>query len=196
MRAIRWERIFPVYLTGILPRFHPLFPPLSSLSPPRNEKVELLRPQIDKPAQEGTTNPRRNLERSVRDENKHYERRLTEIRPVSGANIHFEPRFTTPAACSCNEPRRKAYTPPPPLTQFGRLRCARVACATRCRHPCRGLGAGERGTERGREGGRQIVECIGWPGPDKSRARTSRHTRASYDYDCSTAGKKERGQVR
>lgn len=190
-RAIRWERIFPVYVTGIPPRFHPLSPPPS---PPRNEKVELLRPQIDKPAQEGTTNPRRNLERSVRDENKHYERRLTEIRPVSGANIHFEPRFTTPAACSCSEPRRKAYTPPPPpsLTQFGRLRCARVACATRCRHPCRGLG-------RGREGGgreRDRSRSIGWPGSDKSRARSSRHTRASYDYDCSTAGKKERGQVR
>lgn len=157
-------------------------------------------------ARRGYTNPRRNLERSVRDENKHYERRLTEIRPVSGANIHFEPRFTTPAACSCSQPRRKRIRPPlplpppppppppPPLTQFGRLRCA-VACATRCRHPCRGL-AGE-GEEGGRErGGRDISSSIGWPGPDKSRARTSRHTRASYDYDCSTAGKKERGQVR
>lgn len=154
-RAIRWERIFPVYVTGIPPRFHPLSPPPS---PPRNEKVELLRPQIDKPAQEGTTNPRRNLERSVRDENKHYERRLTEIRPVSGANIHFEPRFTTPAACSCSEPRRKAYTPPPPpsLTQFGRLRCAHVACATRCRHPCRGLGRGWGGGEEGRETDRGV----------------------------------------
>lgn len=140
---------------GHTPALPPSLP--SSLSP-RNEKVELLRPQIDKPAQEGTTNPRRNLERSVRDENKHYERRLTEIRPVSGANIHFEPRFTTPAACSCSEPRRKAYTPPPPpsLTQFGRLRCARVACATRCRHPCRGLGRGWGGGEEGRETDRGV----------------------------------------
>lgn len=172
---------------GHTPALPPSLP--SSLSP-RNEKVELLRPQIDKPAQEGTTNPRRNLERSVRDENKHYERRLTEIRPVSGANIHFEPRFTTPAACSCSEPRRKAYTPPPPpsLTQFGRLRCARVACASLSR-----FGAGV-GRGRGRE--RDRSRSIGWPGPDKSRARSSRHTRASYDYDCSTAGKKERGQVR